>query len=95
MVAAAGPLTGASLNPARSAGPAVAAGDLTDLWVYVAGPLLGAAVLAGAWRAVPAAWHPFTAKLCHDPRYATAFRTSRARDPTPPGPPASSGRSPA
>lgn len=38
----ASPVSGASMNPARSLGPDLARGDFHDLWIYVAGPMLGA-----------------------------------------------------
>jgi aquaporin NIP len=47
-----GPVTGASMNPARSIGPALATGDLTDLWIYIAGPLIGAALGAMAYQLI-------------------------------------------
>jgi len=45
-----GPITGASMNPARSLGPAIAAGHLTSVWVYLTAPFLGAVAAAAAYR---------------------------------------------
>ena len=38
------PISGASMNPARTFGPDLIGGDFTSYWVYVAGPLVGAAL---------------------------------------------------
>ncbi|HET9329963.1 MAG TPA: aquaporin, partial [Steroidobacteraceae bacterium] len=45
-----GPITGASMNPARSLGPAIAASDYSAIWVYILAPMLGAAVAAITYR---------------------------------------------
>jgi glycerol uptake facilitator-like aquaporin len=40
------------MNPARSFGPALVAGQWTDFWLYVLGPLVGAALGAFAYQLV-------------------------------------------
>tara|TARA_B110000467_G_C17837963_1_gene223328 strand:- start:76 stop:432 length:357 start_codon:yes stop_codon:yes gene_type:complete len=45
-----GPLTGASMNPARSLGPALVSGDLSTLWLYWAAPITGALLAVGLYR---------------------------------------------
>ncbi|CAN5727654.1 MAG: MIP/aquaporin family protein [Ilumatobacteraceae bacterium] len=52
----ASPISGASMNPARSMGPAIVGADLSAWWAYVGGPIAGAAiavVLMGALRGRP------------------------------------------
>ena len=44
------PWTGASVNPARSEGPALAFGDLTDLWLYLLAPSAAGVIVGLAWR---------------------------------------------
>jgi len=47
-----GPVTGASMNPARSFGPAVVSGEWHQFWIYIAGPVVGAAAGALAYQLV-------------------------------------------
>jgi MIP family channel proteins len=60
-----GPVTGASMNPARSFGPALVAGLWHSHWIYWAGPILGAVTGAGLYqtlrvRSIPAAGENLT-----------------------------------
>ena len=48
----AGPICGASMNPARSIAPAIFAGNLTHMWLYIVGPIIGAIIGVGAWKVI-------------------------------------------
>ncbi len=52
---AAVPFTGSSVNPARSIAPALVGGDLSNLWVYIVGPVVGAVIGWGVWQAFESA----------------------------------------
>jgi len=47
-------LTGTSVNPARSIGPALFAGGeaLSNVWVFILAPMVGGALSAGCWKAI-------------------------------------------
>jgi aquaporin Z len=46
----AGPIDGASMNPARSLGPALVGGELGHVWIYVLGPVIGAGLAVALTR---------------------------------------------
>ena len=48
----AGPITGASMNPARSLAPALVSLDFSHLWIYLIAPVIGAAISVIAFRII-------------------------------------------
>jgi aquaporin Z len=60
----AGPICGASMNPARSLAPAVVSGTLANLWIYLTAPLIGAVIGVACCRAV----HPPGCCDAHSPK---------------------------
>jgi aquaporin Z len=46
----AGPICGASMNPARSISPAIVSGHTEHLWIYILAPILGAALAIPTWK---------------------------------------------
>ena len=56
----AGPISGASMNPARSLGPALVSLTWTDQWVYLLAPFLGAIAGALVYRLLRDASRPAT-----------------------------------
>jgi aquaporin Z len=72
------PVSGTSLNPARTLAPAMLAPTYTALWAYFAGPAIGALLAVAAYRGQ---WGPQTvcAKLYHTEKYACPFDTCNYR----------------
>ena len=67
-----GPISGASLNPARSLGPAVVSGETASLWIYLVAPCLGAIVGVVAY----ACTHGFPGAGSPEDRHDPDTRTS-------------------
>jgi aquaporin Z len=68
------PISGTSLNPARSFGPAFISGVWHDQWLYWVAPTLGALLVAGAFRLLMASRRDvLTCKLFHSPHYRSVF----------------------
>lgn len=58
----AGPICGASMNPARSLAPALVSGNIDALWVYLTAPILGVAIAVPLWKATRGNCEPMSNK---------------------------------
>ena len=73
------PISGTSLNPARSLGPALFAEIWTAQWLYMVAPPLGALLAVALYRLVAAGEHDVvTGKLFHAPHYRSVFKNVSA-----------------
>ncbi len=68
------PISGMSMNPARTFGSAFAAGRWESIWIYFVGPPAGMLVAAALYRLRAGAHRVFCAKLHHHNREACIFR---------------------
>lgn len=69
----AAPISGMSLNPARSLASALAAGDFRGIWVYFSAPLLGMLTAASLYPRAHSRVYQGCAKMCHDDRHRCVF----------------------
>ena len=73
-IGAEAPVSGMSMNPARTLGSALPARQWTAIWVYFTAPPLGMLAAAELYRRLPGARRVFCAKLHHDNDKRCIFR---------------------
>ena len=72
------PISGTSLNPARSIGPALVSGTWHDQWIYLFAPVIGALLAVGAFRLLTSGERDvLTGKLFHATHYRSVFMNVR------------------